>query len=66
MTQPYAAWVRAKSCLAKRRHATLVEANTAVLAHWRRGDWAWRYKCDGDNGCGGWHVTTDESTREAM
>lgn len=39
--------------------------NSAVLAHWRRGDWAWRYKCDGDDGCGGWHITTDESTREA-
>lgn len=59
----HAEWRRWRRCGRKIRHATVHDANAAVLSHWRVGDWAWRYQCDGPDGCGGWHVTTDETTR---
>lgn len=55
----HAEWQRWRRCERKVRHATVHDANAAVLSHWRTGAWAWRYRCE----CGGWHVTTDETTR---
>ena len=52
-------WQRWRRCGRKIRHQTLHDANTAVLQFWARGEWAWRYPCE----CGGWHVTSDETTR---
>ena len=60
MTQPYADWVVDRYCRNKRRHASKLAANAAVLAHWARDQWAAAYPCEH---CDGFHVTTDE-TRE--
>jgi hypothetical protein len=62
VTETYAQWQRFRACLRKRRHETRLDANAAVLAHWARGRWAWPLRC---SWCDGWHVTSDESTREA-
>lgn len=53
----HAEWRQWRRCGRKVRHEALADA--AVLSHWRTGAWAWRYQCE----CGGWHVTTDETTR---
>ena len=61
MTVTYSEWVRSRYCTDKRRHATQLQANAAVLVHWSRGDWAWAYPCEY---CEGFHVTSDPTTKE--
>jgi hypothetical protein len=56
VTVSYSAWQQHRACDRKRRYDTWLDARTAVLQVWQRGEWAYYYSCDW---CSGWHLTSE-------